>query len=249
MKKHFEGVGEVTFEKLTIRKINELTDLIYDTYQKEGIWLTYSKEQIEEELICSFTNINYKPIYYIASFNEKIIGCGSWMWSHTSSNVLELSFGTVHHDYQRKGIGKHLTYLRLKEIIEIGNKDSVVVTVSRRPQFFETLNFKHSFDFKNENEQSYFMYCKVVDLQMYNEISTKTKSMEKAGRSKKGILGIVPKDSTYKNSKIYNDLKAINGIAIDMAKGIIFLSAASIESRDEAQKYLDEHLDLFVYTS
>jgi hypothetical protein len=125
----------------------------------------------------------------------------------------------------------------------------VVVTVSRRPQFFETLNFKHSFDFKNENEQSYFMYCKVVDLQMYNEISTKTKSMEKAGRSKKGILGIVPKDSTYKNSKIYNDLKAINGIAIDMAKGIIFLSAASIESRDEAQKYLDEHLDLFVYTS
>ena len=170
MTKNFKNVGDVNFEKLTIRKINELTDLIWNTYQREGIWLTYSKADIEEELICSFTNINYRPTYYIALLDGKIIGCGSWLWSHTSSNVLELSFGTVHHDYQRKGIGKYLTYLRLKEIIEKSNSDPVVVTSSRRPKFFEALNFKHSFDFKNENEQSYFMYCKVVDLPMYNEI-------------------------------------------------------------------------------
>lgn len=170
IKKHFERIGEVTFEKLTIRKINELTDLIYDTYQKEGIWLTYSKEQIEEELICSFTNLNYCPTYYIALFNDKIIGCGSWMWSHTSSNILELSFGTVHPDFQRQGIGKYLTYLRLKEIIEISNKDSVVVTSSRLPVFFEKLNFKHSFSFPNENEESHFMFCKVMDLPIYEKI-------------------------------------------------------------------------------
>lgn len=170
MKKTFEGIGEVSFEKLTIGKINELTDLIYETYQREGIWLTYSKVDIEEELVCSFTNLNYKPTYYIAIFNNKIIGCGSWMWSHTSSNILELSFGTVHPDFQRKGIGKHLTYLRLKEIIETSNKDSVVVTSSRRPKFFEKLNFKHSFTFPNENEESFFMFCKIIDLPNYESI-------------------------------------------------------------------------------
>lgn len=175
IKKHFEGIGEITFEKLTIRKINELTDLIWETYQKEGIWLTYSKEEIEQELISSFTNVVYRPAFYIASLNNKIIGCGSWLWSHTSSNVLELSFGTVHPDYQRKGIGKYLTFLRLQEIIKVSNEDSVVVTSSRRPNFFEGLNFKHAFDFKNEKEQSYFMYCKVVDLPMYEEIITEKK--------------------------------------------------------------------------
>ena len=170
MEKYFEGVGTVKFEKLTIGKINELTDLIYDVYQKEGIWLTYSKDDIEQELVSSFTNYNYKATYYIAIFDGKIIGCGSYMYSHTSSNILELSFGTVHWDFQRKGIGQYLTYLRLKEIIETSNKDSVVVTSSRRPKFFEKLNFKHAFNFLNEDEESYFMFCRVVDLDIYKEL-------------------------------------------------------------------------------
>ena len=170
MEKYFDKIGIVKFEKLTISKINELTNLIHETYQREGIWLSYSKELIEEELICSFTNINYKPSYFIAIFNNKIIGCGSWMWSHTSSNIQELSFGTVHPDYQRLGIGKHLTYLRLKEIIETTDENSIVVTSTRRPLFFEKLNFKYTFNFKNDDELSYFMYCKITDLPIYNEI-------------------------------------------------------------------------------
>ncbi len=170
MEKEIEGIGKVIFEKLSIGKINELTDLIHETYQREGIWLTYSKNDIEEELVCSFTNLNYKPTYYIALFNDKIIGCGSFMWSHTSSNVFELSFGTVHPDFQKKGIGKQLTSLRLKEIIEISNEDTVIVTVSRRPKFFEQFNFKTSFLIQNEKEASSFMFVKVTDLYNYANV-------------------------------------------------------------------------------
>lgn len=169
--KLFETIGMVKFEKLSIGKINELTDLIYDTYQREGIWLSYSKKEIEEELLCSFTNLNYKPTYYIAIFDGKIIGCASFMFSHTSSNIFELSFGTVNPDYQRKGIGQHLTNLRLKEIIEISNSSTVVITSARRPKFFEKYNFKVAFSFLNEKEESSFMFCKVVDLPNYKEIA------------------------------------------------------------------------------
>ena len=56
--------------------------------------------------------------------------------------------------------------------------------------------------------------------------------------------GIVPKDSTYKNSKIYNELKNIPGTTIDMVKGIIFLDG----DREAIQKYLDENRNLFEYT-
>lgn len=139
IRKKFENIGEVIFKKLTISKINTLTDFIYDVYQSEGIWLTYTKKDIEKELLSRFTNIVYKPKFYIAILNNEIIGCGSWLWSHTSSNVLELSFGTVHPKYQRIGIGQYLTKIRLKDIINNCNKDSVIVTSSRRPKFFENL--------------------------------------------------------------------------------------------------------------
>lgn len=158
------NIENITFKKLDILQINELIDFIWNVYQKEDIWLTYSKEQIANEIFSSFANINYRPVFYLALYENKIIGCGSWMWSHMSSNVVELSFGTVHPDFQRKGIGKRLTELRLEDIQKECNKDSVIVVTARRPEFFEKMNFKHSFNFKNENEKSYFMYCKVVDL-------------------------------------------------------------------------------------
>lgn len=58
------------------------------------------------------------------------------------------------------------------------------------------------------------------------------------------VHGIVPKDSSYKNSKIYNDLKNIPGTSIDMVKGIVFLDG----DRKKIQQYLDNNRDLFEYT-
>src|ERR1035437_79814 len=141
MTKYFDGIGEVVFQKLTTDKINESADLIYNTYQAEKIWVDYPKEQVIDELMCPFSNLVYKPSYFIALQNNVVIGIASYMWSHTSSNVLELSFNTVNPDFQRKGIGQHLVYLRLKEIIEQGNDDSVVITVTRKPKLFEKFNF------------------------------------------------------------------------------------------------------------
>lgn len=170
MNKYFYGIGEVVFQKLTTDRINEAANLIYNTYQSEKIWLSYSKEQVIDELMSSFTNLVYRPNFFIALQNNMMIGIASYMWSHTSSCVLELSFGTVHPDFQRKGIGQHLTYLRLREIIEKSSEDSVVITVSRRPKLFEKFNFTTSFMVKNEKEDSSFMFCKVVDLPDYKSI-------------------------------------------------------------------------------
>ena len=57
------------------------------------------------------------------------------------------------------------------------------------------------------------------------------------------VHGIVPKDSSYQNSKIYNELKAINGTSIGMVKGIIFIDG----DRKKLQEYLDANRDLFEY--
>lgn len=67
-------------------------------------------------------------------------------------------------------------------------------------------------------------------------------------RSDKGILTLVPKDKTYKNSKIYNDLKSINGINIDMVKGMIFLSHSGEKSKADITKYLEENTQLYNFT-
>jgi N-acetylglutamate synthase-like GNAT family acetyltransferase len=160
--KDFSKLG-ITFDKLKLTQINEAADLIHYTYQNEGIWLAYKKEDAIEELMCSFSNLVYKPTYFVALHNNKIIGLASYMWSHCSSNVYELSFGTVHPGWQRMGIGQELTRLRLKEIIEVNN-ESLITTVSRRPTLFEKFNFKTVCSIQNEHEESAYMICKSEDL-------------------------------------------------------------------------------------
>ena len=164
---NFKDVGEVTFEKLSLCRIDEAAELIYYTYQKEGIWLEYMKEEAMEELICSFTNSVYKPTFFIALLDGKMIGIASYMWSHCSSHIFELSFGTVHPDYQRKGIGQHLTYLRLKEIVGIGDPSlTMVTTVARVPQLFEKFNFQTVCKMENEHEEAAYMICKGTELKL-----------------------------------------------------------------------------------
>lgn len=74
----------------------------------------------------------------------------------------------------------------------------------------------------------------------------KIKKKERLKKIKKKecyVHGIVPKDSKYQNSKIYNELKAIPGTSIGMVKGIIFIDG----DRKKLQKYLDKNRDLFEY--
>ena len=154
---------EVTFEKLSITKINEAAELIQKTYEADGIWSHYSAADACEELMASFSNLIYRPIFFLAIHEGKIIGLASYMWSHCSTNVFELTFGTVHPDFQRKGIGQHLTYLRLKEIVD-DNADALIITVARRPKLFEKFNFKSVCKIQNELVDSDFMVCKSVDV-------------------------------------------------------------------------------------
>jgi len=58
---------------------------------------------------------------------------------------------------------------------------------------------------------------------------------------------LVPKDQTYCNNKIYNDLSKMKGVSIRMIKGMIFINTNSDDTKEEAQKYLDDNKDLFEY--
>jgi nicotinamidase-related amidase len=67
-------------------------------------------------------------------------------------------------------------------------------------------------------------------------------------KSNKGILTLIPKDKTFKNSKIYNDLNSIKGIHLDMVKGLIFVSHSGEKSKKEAAKYLENNTHLYRFT-
>jgi N-acetylglutamate synthase-like GNAT family acetyltransferase len=166
----FKGIGEVTFEKLPITRINEAAELIHYTYKEAGIWLKYTKEEATEELLCSFSNLIYKPTFYIALHDDKIIGLASYMWSHCSANILELSFGTVHPYFQRKGIGNYLTYIRLKEIVE-NNDHALIIVVARIPELFEKFNFKTICKIKNELQDADYMTCMGSEINFGNYMS------------------------------------------------------------------------------
>lgn len=70
----------------------------------------------------------------------------------------------------------------------------------------------------------------------------------KENKSNGGILTIIPKDTSYQNSKIYNELSQINGISLSMIKGLIFVSHSGEQSKKAATKYLEENKNLYRFT-
>jgi N-acetylglutamate synthase-like GNAT family acetyltransferase len=163
----FKDISGISFETLTADRINESADVIIRTYHNEGIWLKYTKAEVTEELMCAFSNLVYKPVFHIALHNGKIIGIGSYLWSHCSGNIFELSFGTIHPEYQRRGIGQYLTYIRIKEILELSDPEiTMFVVVARRPELFKKFNFTTVCKMKNEQEEAEYMICKAKDLNL-----------------------------------------------------------------------------------
>jgi len=166
MKKDFPDIGEVTFEKLSREQVPEAIELIYSVYQHEGIWIDFTKTQIEEEILSAFDNICYRPIFFVALFEGKMIGIASYMEAHISSEAFELSFGTILPEYQRKGLGTWLIYLRLREIIE-KEKNAVIFTRARAGKLFEKFNFTYIYKVSDEDDSvgSYdYMFCVAKDV-------------------------------------------------------------------------------------
>lgn len=144
MKKDFPGIGEVVVQILSFHQIQEAIDLIYGVYQQEKIWTDYTKDQIRSELEASFQDTCYRPVYFVALLGNKMIGIAGFMESFISSEAYELSFATILPQYQNKGLGTWLVYLRLKEIVRL-QKNALVLTRTRASKIFEKFNFRYMY--------------------------------------------------------------------------------------------------------
>lgn len=120
--------------------ISVCTNLIFETYKQENIWIDWSIDNINSDLKKSFNNPRYKEKYFVAVLNDEIIGIAGVGSSIMSTNSFELCYGTVKHEHQRKGIGTSLTIRRIeyvKTFIEHGH----IFVSSRYPRFFHKLGF------------------------------------------------------------------------------------------------------------
>lgn len=167
MKHYFENIGEIEIEKLSEDKIIEASEMIVSVYQHEKIWLDYTVEETIDEMTASFKNYVYKPTYFIVLLKGKIIGIAGYMESFISTQGFELSFATIHPEHQRKGLGKFLTYLRLKEITE-KDKNAVIFTRARRPKLFEKFGFKYIHQTKDADgcDTYDYMFCPASELNL-----------------------------------------------------------------------------------
>lgn len=166
MKKEFKNIGEIEIVNLSEEKASEAGDLIYSTYQREGIWLEYSREQVAEEIESSFRNICYRPIFICVFFQGKMIGLASYMESHISSDAFELSFATVIPEFQAKGLGSYLVYLRIKKILE-SVSGAFFLTRARAPQIFERFGFTYLYKTKDTHGTPGpfdYMFCHSSDI-------------------------------------------------------------------------------------
>jgi N-acetylglutamate synthase-like GNAT family acetyltransferase len=186
-KKNFKDIGDVDFIYLTQERIDEVAEFIINVYQHANIWQDYTKEEVKEELLASFSNYVYKPVFILALHEGTLIGAASYMWSHMSSQAYELSFASVLPEHQRKGLGTYLIFLRLKEILEIRNRDAVIFTRCRRPTLFQKFGFQYVRKHMGKSTAgSQYMYCPAEDVDL-NGCNRKVMTEEEYNKLSKSI--------------------------------------------------------------
>lgn len=67
----------------------------------------------ELKLFIDFLDHDIENNYYVIEYNGEIQGCGGIFFDYSSKEA-GLSWGMVHSDYHKKGIGKALTIFRLE---------------------------------------------------------------------------------------------------------------------------------------
>lgn len=92
------------------------------------------------ELAEARSGANWRPSYFKASVEEKIVGFAGWNYSWVNYDVYELCWCNVLPEYQGKGIGRKLVEVRLSTIRNIGGQ--VVLLTTHRPEIYERYGFK-----------------------------------------------------------------------------------------------------------
>lgn len=78
--------------------------------------------------------------YFVMEHDSAILGCGGY---RISDGIARLTWGMVHGDWHRRGLGRLLLLYRLREISKIGAAPLVELTTSQfTAPFFERQGFK-----------------------------------------------------------------------------------------------------------
>lgn len=85
---------------------------------------------------------NERELYYVISFEEKIIGCGGINFEEEKSIGI-ISWDIIHPDFHGKGFGKQLLDYRLAELNSKKSVKKIIVRTSQLTyQFYEKAGFK-----------------------------------------------------------------------------------------------------------
>ena len=86
--------------------------------------------------------ISEKEYYFIIEEGNKIVGCAGYLLAQNSGEIY-LSWGMVHHEYQKHGHGKKLLEYRIKSIAQKYPDRKVCLTTTQDiAPFFEKYGFK-----------------------------------------------------------------------------------------------------------
>lgn len=78
--------------------------------------------------------------YFVMEHDNAILGCGGY---YLADGVARLTWGMVHRDWQRRGLGRLLLLYRLREISKTGGSPMVQLATSpTTARFFERQGFK-----------------------------------------------------------------------------------------------------------
>lgn len=139
-------MSQYIIREMEASDLNEVVQLISDTYDHAGIWSGYRFNEILPEIKYAFTRLDeYHPDhvitkYFIAEINKKIIAVAAIQRSGMSSSAFELSWGTTSPEFQNQGIGTALVVHRInwaKSTVPHG----YIFVSTRAPKIFERLEF------------------------------------------------------------------------------------------------------------
>ncbi len=98
------------------------------------------------ELADMFSNATYRPTFFVAEDDGKIVGFGGWNWAWHNYDIYELFWGNVAFGYQGRGIGRQLVEARLDDILEVTAaelqaKQSYVTVSTHHREMYERYGF------------------------------------------------------------------------------------------------------------
>lgn len=91
-----------------------------------------------------FSNATYRPTFFVADAEGKVIGCSFWNWSWANYDTFEFGWMCVDKSYRRRGIGEALHRVRLSDVVGRvrPSKAHMILLSTRLVERYQRFGFK-----------------------------------------------------------------------------------------------------------